>query len=81
MYRRLLACRVDMNLLKDYKNPELVRKFLSAISEVVEKGKGDGIFINTAGIGVMETPLAPKSIAEGNRIVVSGTMAITVWRY
>lgn len=43
-------------------------------TKVVEKGKGDGIFINTAGIGVLEKPLRPETIEPGDRIVVSGTM-------
>ena len=43
-------------------------------TKVVEKGKGDGIFINTAGIGVLEKPLVPETIEPGDKIVVSGTM-------
>jgi len=42
-------------------------------TKVVEKGKGDGIFINTAGIGVLENPLRPETIEEGDKIVLSGT--------
>ena len=43
-------------------------------TKVVEKGKGDGIFINTAGVGVIEhgTGLSPAGIRPGDRIVVSG---------
>jgi len=43
-------------------------------TKVVEKGKGDGIFINTAGIGLLEKPLQPESITEGDKIVASGTI-------
>ncbi|HMP89336.1 MAG TPA: hydrogenase expression/formation protein HypE [Kiritimatiellia bacterium] len=43
-------------------------------TKVVDKGKGDGIFINTAGIGVFEHTLVigPKSIKPGDDILVSG---------
>ncbi|MCF7848627.1 MAG: hydrogenase expression/formation protein HypE [Kiritimatiellales bacterium] len=43
-------------------------------TKVVEHGKGDGIFINTAGIGVLETPMAPDVINPGDKIIVSGTI-------
>ncbi len=43
-------------------------------TKVVEKGKGDGVFINTTGIGVFEHDLkiAPSSIREGDAIILSG---------
>ena len=43
-------------------------------TKVVDKGKGDGVFINTAGIGVIETPLtiAPGSVRAGDAIILSG---------
>ncbi|MCP4650808.1 MAG: hydrogenase expression/formation protein HypE [PVC group bacterium] len=46
-------------------------------TKVVNKGKGDGIFINTAGIGVIEHDLsiAPASIREGDAIILSGDIA------
>ncbi len=43
-------------------------------TKVVEKGKGDGIFINTSGIGVLENPLMPETIKPGDQIIVSGTV-------
>lgn len=45
-------------------------------TKVVDKGKGDGIFINTAGIGVIEHDLtiAPTSVREGDVIVISGDL-------
>ena len=44
-------------------------------TKVVEKGKGDGIFINTSGIGVLRTPgLSPKAIKPGDKVLVSGTV-------
>ena len=36
-------------------------------TKVVERGKGDGIYINTAGIGTLTWPgLSPKNIQEGD---------------
>ncbi len=44
-------------------------------TKVVERGKGDGIFINTAGIGFLARPgLSPKNIKPGDRVIVSGTV-------
>ena len=45
-------------------------------TKVVDKGKGDGLFINTAGIGVIETPLmiAPRSVRAGDAVLVSGDL-------
>lgn len=45
-------------------------------TKVVDKGKGDGLFINTAGIGVIETPLAiaPQSVQPGDAVIVSGDL-------
>ena len=43
-------------------------------TKVVDKGKGDGIFINTAGIGVIEHSLTigPRNIQPGDKIILSG---------
>ncbi len=43
-------------------------------TKVVDKGKGDGLFINTAGIGVIEHSLsiAPQSVRSGDAVIVSG---------
>jgi hydrogenase expression/formation protein HypE len=43
-------------------------------TKVVDKGKGDGLFINTAGIGVIEHQLniAPASVRAGDIILLSG---------
>src|ERR1017187_3925333 len=43
-------------------------------TKVVDKGKGDGLFINTAGIGVVEHALsiAPGSVRAGDAVLVSG---------
>jgi len=43
-------------------------------TKVVDRGKGDGLFINTSAIGIVEHPLeiAPASIREGDAILLSG---------
>ena len=44
-------------------------------TKVVERGKGDKLFINTAGIGVINGPeLTPMNIRPGDAVIVSGTM-------
>ena len=43
-------------------------------TKVVERGKGDGLYVTTAGIGVIETPLtiAPTSLRAGDAVILSG---------
>ncbi len=43
-------------------------------TKVVERGKGDGLYVTTAGVGVIETPLAisPASLRAGDAVVLSG---------
>lgn len=43
-------------------------------TKVVDRGKGDGVFVNTAGIGVIEhnTIIAPASVHPGDAILLSG---------
>jgi hydrogenase expression/formation protein HypE len=43
-------------------------------TKVVDKGKGDGLYINTAGIGVIEHRLsiAPRAVSVGDAIILSG---------
>jgi len=47
-------------------------------TKVVDKGKGDGIFINTSGIGVIEasvkTAIGPQSVRPGDALIVSGDL-------
>jgi hydrogenase expression/formation protein HypE len=45
-------------------------------TKVVERGKGDGVYINTTGIGAIDprARLDPRSIREGDRVIVSGTI-------
>jgi hydrogenase expression/formation protein HypE len=43
-------------------------------TKVVDKGKGDGLFVNTAGVGVLEHDLiiGPDAVRPGDAILVSG---------
>jgi hydrogenase expression/formation protein HypE len=45
-------------------------------TKVVDSGKADGIFINTAGIGIVPdgVSLSSESVEEGDRVIVSGTI-------
>jgi hydrogenase maturation factor len=48
-------------------------------TKVVDRGKGDGLFINTSGVGILEHPLkiAPSSIQVGDEILRSNGEAAT----
>ncbi len=45
-------------------------------TKVVDRGKGDGIFVNTAGVGIVEQvdPIAPSQVRPGDAILVSGDL-------
>ena len=44
-------------------------------TKVVERGRGDKLYINTAGIGRLKVPgLSPRAIREGDSVLVSGTV-------
>jgi hydrogenase expression/formation protein HypE len=45
-------------------------------TKVVDKGKGDGIFLNTAGIGLVEAAgeIGPPAVQPGDAIVLSGDL-------
>jgi hydrogenase expression/formation protein HypE len=51
-------------------------RIVTGDTKVVDKGKGDGLFINTSGIGVMEHALdiSPASVRAGDAILVSGDL-------
>ena len=43
-------------------------------TKVVERGRGDGLYINTAGIGIVKYPgLAPEAMRPGDAVLLSGT--------
>ncbi|EDY83796.1 hydrogenase expression/formation protein HypE [Verrucomicrobiia bacterium DG1235] len=49
-------------------------RIVTGDTKVVEHGKGDGIYINTSGIGqiISPTPISPASIQTGDAIILSG---------
>lgn len=51
-------------------------RIVTGDTKVVDRGKGDGVFINTAGIGevVSSDAIGPSSIVPGDRIIVSGDL-------
>lgn len=51
-------------------------KILTGDTKVVERGKGDGLFINTSGIGVInhDQVIHPQQVQPGDRLIVSGDL-------
>ncbi|HYA79141.1 MAG TPA: hydrogenase expression/formation protein HypE [Candidatus Nitrosopolaris sp.] len=51
-------------------------QIITGDTKVVDKGKGDSLFINTAGIGVVEHQLtiAPQRVRPGDAVLVSGDL-------
>lgn len=44
-------------------------------TKVVERGRGDKLYVSTAGIGFLKYPgLSPRAIRPGDRVLVSGTV-------
>ncbi len=45
-------------------------------TKVVDHGKGDGVFVNTSGIGLVEhdLPILPASVRPGDAVIVSGDL-------
>lgn len=52
-------------------------RLVTGDTKVVDKGKADGIFINTAGIGAIQTPLpvGPAWVQPGDAILLNGDIA------
>ncbi len=49
-------------------------KIVCGDTKVVEKGKCDGIYINTSGIGKIIKPIDGKNIVDGDVVIVTGTV-------
>jgi hydrogenase expression/formation protein HypE len=49
-------------------------KVVTGDTKVVDRGKGDGLFVNTAGIGVIKykSVIAPASVKAGDAVLLSG---------
>lgn len=73
---------MDLELLKEILDSmaqavnEVGVEIVTGDTKVVEKGKGDQIFINTTGIGVIPegVELSPTKIRKGDKVILSGTM-------
>jgi hydrogenase expression/formation protein HypE len=55
---------------------EIGVRIVAGDTKVVEKGKGDGIYINTAGVGIVHEniELSPKQIKPGDKVIISGSI-------
>ncbi len=49
-------------------------KIVTGDTKVVPKGKGDKIFINTTGVGLLKNQVLRKPIAAGDKIIISGSI-------
>jgi hydrogenase expression/formation protein HypE len=51
-------------------------RLVTGDTKVVDQGHGDGIYINTAGIGVIEAPgeIGPQRVEPGDAVLVSGDL-------
>lgn len=51
-------------------------QIITGDTKVVDKGKGDELYLNTTGLGVIETPqiITPKSIQPDDTVIVSGDL-------
>lgn len=52
-------------------------KIVTGDTKVVDRGKGDGIFINTTGVGIIEhhQAIAPQSVQPGDLLLLNGDLA------
>jgi hydrogenase expression/formation protein HypE len=51
-------------------------KIIAGDTKVVDRGKGDGIFINTAGFGTIEegVDVSPRNVKPGDLVLISGSI-------
>ena len=49
-------------------------KLVTGDTKVVDRGKADGLFINTSGVGVVRKRVGPALIESGDAIIVSGDL-------
>ena len=51
-------------------------RIVTGDTKVVDRGKGDGIFINTAGVGLVPSGMdvSPRRVAAGDAVIVSGDL-------
>lgn len=53
-------------------------RLVTGDTKVVERGHGDGVYVNTTGIGVIpaDVDVSPRRIVPGDRIIVSGEIGM-----
>ena len=53
-------------------------RLVTGDTKVVDRGKGDGIFINTSGIGAVDpaSEIDPRNARPGDKIIVNGPIAV-----
>ncbi len=51
-------------------------KVIAGDTKVVDRGKGDGIFINTAGLGIVDegVDISPLNVRPGDKVILSGSI-------
>ena len=53
-------------------------KLVTGDTKVVDKGKGDGVFVNTSGIGLIEAnvkhSIGPAAVQPGDAVIISGDL-------
>jgi hydrogenase expression/formation protein HypE len=51
-------------------------KIIAGDTKVVDRGKGDGIFINTAGLGIVDdgVDISPLNVRPGDKVILSGSI-------
>ena len=49
-------------------------RIVTGDTKVVDRGKGDGVFINTSGVGILEHDMvvAPQAVRAGDAVILSG---------
>lgn len=66
--------RLIVESMRDAANLAGVR-LVTGDTKVVERGKGDGLYINTSGVGIVGSalaPISPRQVRPGDAIVLSG---------
>ncbi len=64
--------RIVQSMAQAAKNAHV--SIVTGDTKVVDRGKGDGVFINTAGVGIIEHDqrIAPQSVRPGDVLIVNG---------
>jgi hydrogenase expression/formation protein HypE len=47
-------------------------RVVAADTKVVERGRGDGVYVSVTGLGRVRVPLSPRRVQSGDAVIVSG---------